>query len=198
LQSLFNAFAAASGTAPMIARLGQNRIHIRAKAAQDGAWEIRMALHHRLIGKAARLWWRIRRPRTLGVRAVVLDQRDRIALVRHTYAAQWYLPGGGVKKGESFQIALLRELEEEVALRDARIERILGVYHSRREAKDDHIVIYVVRVEVDPGAGLARADLTEIEEAGWFVLDALPDDVSPATGRRIAEYRKGLVGSGPW
>ncbi len=157
-----------------------------------------MALHHRLINRAARLYWRVRRPRTLGVRAVVLDRDERIALVRHTYADHWYLPGGGVKKGESFQSALLRELEEEVALRDARIERILGVYHSRREAKDDHIVIYVVRVEVDPCADLARADLTEIEEAGWFALDALPDGVSPATGRRIAEYREGAVGSGPW
>ena len=94
-----------------------------------------MALYHRLIGKAARLYWRVRKPRTLGVRAVVVDQNGRIALVRHTYADQWYLPGGGVKKGESFEAALLRELREEVALDHGRIERVLGVYHSRREAK---------------------------------------------------------------
>lgn len=157
-----------------------------------------MAWHHRLIGKAARFYWRLRRPRTLGVRAVVVDRHDRIALVRHTYADSWYLPGGGVKKGESFEAALRRELAEEVALSDARIERILGVYHSRREAKDDHVVVFVVRVGSDPAARLQKADPMEIEEAGWFSLDAMPEGVSAATGRRIAEYRAGAVGWGQW
>ena len=56
-----------------------------------------------------------------------------MALVRHTYTDGWYLPGGGVKKGESFETALHRELKEEVALSNAKIERVLGIYHSRRD-----------------------------------------------------------------
>ncbi len=156
-----------------------------------------MALHHRLIGKAARLYWRITRPRTIGVRAVLLDARERAALVRHTYTDQWYLPGGGVKRGESIAAALLRELDEEVAVRDPHIDRVLGVYHSRREGKDDHIVIVVARVNDAPG-DLARADPMEIEDAGWFPLDALPANISPATERRIAEYREGVTGMGAW
>src|SRR5689334_13065986 len=83
-----------------------------------------MALYHRLLGKAARLVWRITKPRTVGVRAVLLDQDDRIALVRHTYTDHWYLPGGGVKKGESIKAALLRELAEEVAITELTIERV--------------------------------------------------------------------------
>ena len=55
-----------------------------------------MALAHRLIARAARLWWKVRRPRTLGVRALVLDEADRVALVKHSYRPYWYLPGGGV------------------------------------------------------------------------------------------------------
>ena len=155
-----------------------------------------MAWHHRLIGKAARFYWRVRRPRTLGVRAVVVDRADRIALVRHTYADQWYLPGGGVKKGESFEAALRRELREEIALDDPRIEAVLGVYHSRREAKDDHIVIFVVRAGSDPA--VRTADAMEIEETGWFPLDALPAGVSAATRRRIAEYEAGTISWGDW
>ena len=157
-----------------------------------------MALHHRLIGKAARLYWRLRRPRTLGVRAVVLDAVERIVLVRHTYTEQWYLPGGGVKKGESFEVALRRELREEVALGDVAIDRVLGVYHSRKEAKDDHIVIFVVRTGTASSATMRQADAREIEEACWFALDDLPAGVSPATLRRIAEYRAGRSGSGIW
>lgn len=157
-----------------------------------------MALYHRLIGRAARLYWWLLRPRTLGVRAVVVDQEERIALVRHTYGQHWYLPGGGVKKGEGFATALLRELQEEVGLTDAAIERVLGVYHSRRQAKDDHIVIFVVRVGPEAAETLRAADAMEIEEARWFAPDALPDSVSPATLRRIEEYRAGTTGLGGW
>ncbi|MDZ3832572.1 MAG: NUDIX domain-containing protein [Sphingopyxis sp.] len=157
-----------------------------------------MALHHRLIGKAAGLYWRVRKPRTLGVRAVVLDPDDRVALVRHSYADHWYLPGGGVNKGESFEGALRRELQEEVALHDVRVERIVGVYHSRREAKDDHVVIFAVRVSGEAAAAMRRADVMEIEQVGWFPLDGLPADTSPATRRRLAEYGANAVGLGAW
>jgi 8-oxo-dGTP pyrophosphatase MutT (NUDIX family) len=155
-----------------------------------------VALRHRLIGKAARLWWWLRRPRTLGVRALVHDDAGRIALVRHTYAENWYLPGGGVKKGESFEAAALREVAEEIGLTGCTIERILGLYHSRREYKDDHIVLFVVHA---PGTrDIARHDRMEIAEADWFALDALPSGVSAATARRIAEYRAGTIGGGLW
>lgn len=157
-----------------------------------------MAFAHRMVGKAARLWWFVTRPRTLGVRAMVLDAQDRVALVRHTFAAGWAFPGGGVKKGESFEVALARELREEVALADFTIERVLGAYHSRREYKDDHVVIFVVRVVAGEAAAMAKADALEIAEAAWFALDALPEWVSPATGRRIAEYRAGATGTGVW
>jgi ADP-ribose pyrophosphatase YjhB (NUDIX family) len=157
-----------------------------------------MALLHRWIGKAARLWWQVRRPLTLGVRAVMVDPGERIALIRHTYTEAWYLPGGGVKKGESFETALHRELREEVGLADAAIERLLGVYHSRKEGKDDHIVIFVVRVTPEQAAALCEADAMEVEELRWFPVEALPENVSPATARRIAEYLSGATGIGAW
>jgi ADP-ribose pyrophosphatase YjhB (NUDIX family) len=157
-----------------------------------------MAWHHRLIGHAARLYFRIRRPRTLGVRAIVRDPAGRIALVRHTYADPWYLPGGGVKRGEGFDAALHRELREELGLADAAIERVLGVYHSRREGKDDRIVIFVASIDAAQAARLTAADRMEIEQAGWFALDALPQGVSDATLRRIAEFRAGTLGLGEW
>jgi len=155
-----------------------------------------MALRHRLISKMARLYWRIWRPRTLGVRALVCDDAGRIALVRHTYADHWYLPGGGVKKGESFAAAALREVEEEIGLTGCVIERIQGVYHSRREYKDDHIVLFALRAP--DGASIEARDRLEIAETGWVALDALPDDLSAATACRIVEYRAGIIGAGLW
>lgn len=157
-----------------------------------------MAFHHRLIGKLAQAYWKVLRPRTLGVRAIVLDQNDRIALVWHTYTDNWYLPGGGVKKGEGFETALFRELKEEVALPSASVIGLVGIYHSQREGKDDHIVIYAVRTNGSDSPDLTVADQMEIQTVRWFSLDDLPDRTSPATERRIAEYRRGEVGSGAW
>jgi ADP-ribose pyrophosphatase YjhB (NUDIX family) len=155
-----------------------------------------VALRHRLIGKAARFYWWLRRPRTLGVRVLVRDEAGRVALVRHTYADHWYLPGGGVKKGESFAAAALREVAEEIGLTDCTIERIVGIYHSRREYKDDHIVLFAVRVAAD---GAIRVhDRREIAETGWFAPGALPDGISAATARRIAEDQAGTIGAGIW
>lgn len=155
-----------------------------------------MALLHRLLGKAARILWRITRPRTIGVRAVLLDPAGtRVALVRHTYLDGWYLPGGGVKKGEGIAHALHRELAEEVAVTGATVERVLGVYHNRREGKDDHVVVYVARAASD---ALRGADALEVAEAGWFALNALPKGTTPATLRRIEEFRAGTTGGGGW
>ncbi len=154
-----------------------------------------MALLHRLAGRVARVVWRITRPRTIGVRALLLSPDGRVALVRHTYLDGWYLPGGGVKKGEAINAALHRELAEEVAVTDATVERVLGVYHNRREGKDDHVIVYVARAA---GDSLNGADRLEVAEVGWFALDALPDSTTPATLRRIAEFRDGATGGGNW
>lgn len=100
-----------------------------------------------------------------------------------------------MKKGEGVADALHRELAEEVAIDGAMVERVLGVYHSRREGKDDHVVVYVVRAGADT---LRRADALEVAEAGWFDPDALPVGTTPATLRRIAEWRAGVTGGGRW
>jgi ADP-ribose pyrophosphatase YjhB (NUDIX family) len=149
----------------------------------------------RLLLPLARLWWRLTGPRTLGVRVLALDPAERVVLVKHTYAETWHLPGGGVNRWESCADAAHRELAEEAGLKGARLERILGAYHNRSEGKDDHVVLYVARVEAAP---LQHTDKLEIAEARWFALDELPKAASAATHRRIAEYRAGGIGAGDW
>ena len=156
-----------------------------------------MAWYHRVAGTAVRTYRRTRGTRTLGVRGLVLDRDDRIALVLHTYLDGWYLPGGGVQRGESYEQALARELQEEIGLDAFRIERVLGVYHDAVTLKDDHVVVYVVRVD-SSAPPLKTTDPFEIQAVQWFPLVGLPEDLSPATARRIAEFRAGVTGGGPW
>lgn len=143
-----------------------------------------------------RLYWKVVRPRTFGVRALLVDDAGRIALVRHQYVAGWYLPGGGVDKGESAKTAIRRELREEVGLSEVIVRRVQGVYHNRGEGKDDHVVVFLCEVS-DP-ASIVIADPREIAEVGWFAPDELPQAATPATRRRIAEHVQGAQGWGNW
>ncbi len=74
----------------------------------------------RLAHRARRFYWRLVRPTTLGSRCLVLGD-DTVLLVRHTYEPWWYLPGGGVKRGESCAEAARREAWEEAGLTLSRV-----------------------------------------------------------------------------
>lgn len=137
--------------------------------------------------------------RTLGVRAIVIGADGRIALVQHSYTgAVLYLPGGGVDRGEGFGVALARELREELGIARFAIERVLGVYHARGQGRDDNVVIFIVRLDTPETGAVHVADPREITAVIWADADNPPDAASPATRRRLEEYRRGATGSGIW
>ena len=156
-----------------------------------------MGWYHRVAGTAVRNFRRMRGTTTLGVRGLVLDRDDRVALILHTYLDGWYLPGGGVQRGERFVWVLVCVFCVVIGLHALRIERVLGVYHDTVTLKDDHVVAYVVRTDTS-APPLRTADPFEIQAVQWFTLDGLPGDMSPATARRIAEFKKGVTGGGAW
>ena len=127
---------------------------------------------------------RFQRSMTLGVRGLVLDDRNRVLLVRHTYVSGFYLPGGGVEKGETLIEALKRELHEETNIQLDETPELFGLYFNRRFSIRDHVALYVVR---SFRLTQPHAPDREIAEAGFFALDALPADTTPATRARISE-----------
>jgi 8-oxo-dGTP pyrophosphatase MutT (NUDIX family) len=140
------------------------------------------------MGKLARLLYRIKRlrcyvmrPITVGVR-LILSQDQTVLLVKHTYQSHWYLPGGGVKRGETLEEAARREAAEELGAKLGNL-RLFGVYTNFYEYKSDHVIVFTC-------ADFALTGKTnhEIESFDLFRSDDLPEGTSPGSRRRIQEY----------
>jgi 8-oxo-dGTP pyrophosphatase MutT (NUDIX family) len=154
------------------------------------------------VGLATLVVTRVRRlarvgrwPLTLGVRAAVLDDRDRVMLVRHTYAPGWHFPGGGVDPRETLAQAAVRELHEEALIAARDEPTFFGMYLSLVDNKSDHIGLFIVRnFEVVTG----RMRVLEIAEARFFPVTALPEGTTGGTRRRLGEILAGTPRSATW
>lgn len=138
----------------------------------------------------------LRRPMTFGARALVHDEAaNAVFLIRHTYVPGWQLPGGGVEVGETVLEALTRELEEEGNIELLAPPVLKSIHFNRLASRRDHVAFFLVTGYRQ--ASLKQPDM-EIAEAGFFPLDALPAETTPATRRRIAEIFEGVPASPDW
>jgi ADP-ribose pyrophosphatase YjhB (NUDIX family) len=140
------------------------------------------------LRRVLHFYWRFARGLTVGVRALVLDERNQIFLVKHSYVAGWHLPGGGVEVGETVIDALIRELAEEGNIEPTAPPRLHGVFHNDRVSRRDHVVVFVVR---DFRQTAEPAPNREIIAHGFFAIGELPNDTSAATRTRIIEVLGG-------
>jgi ADP-ribose pyrophosphatase YjhB (NUDIX family) len=138
---------------------------------------------YRVGYRVLRPWWFVTRPHTVGMKAVVRCGED-VLLVRHTYArrGQWDIPGGFVRPGEDAEVALRRELHEEVGLTPARVTRIAEL-PSRFDHKRERL--HVFAVDVAPGSAVTPSE-AEIETFTWARHDALPSPSTTFTRRMVA------------
>lgn len=145
----------------------------------------------RLIHSAAR-WTR---PMTMGVRAIVIDEEDRILLVKHSYVPGWHLPGGAVEPGETTIDAVRRETREEcgIEIRDAPV--LHGVFFNSGASRRDHVVVYVVR-SFDRTE--RRRPDWEIVDTGLFAASDLPAGTTRSTRARIREVLEATLPPAEW
>jgi ADP-ribose pyrophosphatase YjhB (NUDIX family) len=156
--------------------------------------EHKQSLGARLRGKLFHIYFRIKRPMTLGVRALCL-KGETVFLIRHTYVPGWQLPGGGVETGETLREALDKELAEEGNIRLTGEPQLFQIYFNRRMSNRDHVALFICRdfEQTSP----KRPD-HEIAESGFFSIHALPEGTTRATRERIEEVLSGKPASQDW
>jgi ADP-ribose pyrophosphatase YjhB (NUDIX family) len=128
------------------------------------------------------LKWRLFHPVTLGVRLVLL-RNGQVMLIRHSYQREWFLPGGGVKRGESLGEAVVREAREEVGAIMFGEPRLVGIYVNFDDGRNDHVALFASEsfYLVEP------SDQWEIEERGFAAIDALPKELGPRLRAKIMD-----------
>jgi 8-oxo-dGTP pyrophosphatase MutT (NUDIX family) len=147
------------------------------------------------VRRVFHLYWWIARGMTLGVRGVVLDNDNKVFLVKHSYVSGWHLPGGGVEVGESFLEALRRELMEEGRIELTDEPDLHGLFFNGHVSRRDHVAVYVVRQ--------FRQDRLpepnhEIVDCGFYDAAALPAETTKGTRLRIAEVLDGKARIATW
>jgi TDG/mug DNA glycosylase family protein len=151
--------------------LGETQLFVLPSTSPANAtvsWAERSRWFQELAGRASGL------PQRQNVRGAVVDEKDRILLLRYgdDYGDWWVTPGGGREEGETDEQTLRRELEEEIGLVGFELGPLLweragwtldepgfGSFLSR---------VYLVRVD-----RFEPPHLTEALELRWFSIAGL-------------------------
>lgn len=141
------------------------------------------ALHrqlYRLAYELRRRWLRVRGGTLFGCSIAVRDNRGWLLMVRHSYGSgEWQFPGGGVGRDEPPEVAIRREIAEELSFSVDELA-LLGIVEESY-----HGATNVVHVFVGLAQGLPRPDGREIVEARFFPPDGLPAGLGQGARNRL-------------
>ena len=117
----------------------------------------------------------------------IVSLEGRILLIRRGIEpayGKWVFPGGFVDRGESVEVAAVRETREESHV-DVRISRLLNIY-----SYPDHPVIIIVYVGEAVGGQPRAGD--ETLEAATFEPRSIPwaELAFPSTAQALRDYLK--------
>lgn len=125
------------------------------------------------------------RPESLGVK-VVVENNNKILMVKIGYAhKKWTFVGGGVKKGESFEKAGIRELEEEVGMKTKNLIE-MGEYSSDSNYKKNIVKCFYLQTD----SSFVKIDNFEIIDYGWYDIREIPKECSFAVKKIMKIYKE--------
>lgn len=187
------------GSEPGIGRLeasADQPLDVEKYCARCGSALVDRLIEGRLRRACANCHYVVYSHPTIGAVAAVVRDRS-VLLVRRRvepFRGHWTLPAGYLELEEEPWETARRETREETGIEIEHVE-LLGVLTNR----DDHrrrgvVVAYLAR----PVGGVLRAG-DDAEEAAYFELERLPQELGFANNRRLLEdlLRRGLAGRLP-
>jgi 8-oxo-dGTP pyrophosphatase MutT (NUDIX family) len=129
---------------------------------------------------------------------LVRDHDQRVLLCRLTYKQDWDLPGGVVEVGESPQLAVSREVEEELALTISAGRLLLTDWLPPWSGWDDALCLVFDGGEHDPALleDVVRQE-REIRETAFCTVKEVRERCADFTARRIESALANLGGGAP-
>jgi 8-oxo-dGTP pyrophosphatase MutT (NUDIX family) len=127
-----------------------------------------------------------------GVHGVPLTPKGKVVLIRLTYAPGWRVPGGGRKRGEEPEKAMLRELREEIGLISHGAIETLDAGDPDSDEPLDQAAFFVVRDVV-----YRSRRSFEVEEVREFDPADLPGDTTRWTIRLVGLCTAATLPAGP-
>jgi 8-oxo-dGTP pyrophosphatase MutT (NUDIX family) len=120
-----------------------------------------------------KLYWFIFRPQSYGVKCII-KKDGKILMIRNTYGKGWWnFPGGGIKKNENPEDAIVREVREELSVGVYGLKKI-GEFLSTQEYKRDNVYVFYAEMN---GSEIT-IDRNEVRDYKWVDPNALPTPIS--------------------
>ncbi|PRX47568.1 ADP-ribose pyrophosphatase YjhB (NUDIX family) [Prauserella shujinwangii] len=116
---------------------------------------------------------------SVSVAGIVIDNQDRVLVIRRRDNGHWEMPGGVLELGESFEDGVRREVAEETGM-TVEVERLTGVYKNITRG----IVALVFRCR--PGEQPIHPT-DEAREVRWMTRDEITDAMDPAFAIRALD-----------
>ena len=133
--------------------------------------------------RALKGWLELEPVERRAVRALVVDEQDRLLLLRWARplgSSFWITPGGGVERAETDRAALRRELREEAGLTDPDLGPCLWetefVFPSRRGWSRQRESVYLVRARAAEVTVPEVVDEVVVEHRWWTLRELAASD----------------------
>jgi len=141
---------------------------------------------YKIIYPIARFYWFLFRPQSQGVKCVI-EHNGNVLMIRNAYTRinQWTFPGGGVKKNESPEDAIKREVAEETGINVLELNK-LGQFFTTQEYKEDRVhCFYATTKDME-----TTKDHAEIQEIKWFPVNEIPNSIAPSVTKVLKLFRE--------
>jgi 8-oxo-dGTP pyrophosphatase MutT (NUDIX family) len=131
----------------------------------------------------------------VGAAILVLDEQNRLLLLKRSDNQCWGIPGGAIEPGETLEIAAKREALEETNLEIGEIS-LFGVfsgpefYYKYPNGDEVYNVSSVYLSREWRGEVKLNAEHTEWR---WFGIHEIPDDLSPPIKPIIESFKCSLT-----